>query len=116
MRYLPTIDLWNRGISHAVRTGQLKLQRGQWIKCGSKNLSRFVDIKECGTIMAAHWQGTPQATRRRYLDLCEIAQSQSPARQELIRAVMSGSLDDLSATGWRELRKLSNKVEKGCAV
>ena len=119
MRYLPTLNIWNRGISHAVRTGQLKLQRGQWIQCGAnaKHRSRFVRIVG-DTIHAAHWEGSPSATKRRYQTLCEIAanEERGKAHWELCEAVAAGSLDGLSPRAWKLLREFSNKVEKGCAV
>ena len=34
MKYLPVINLWANGLTTAVLNGQLKLQCGQWIKCG----------------------------------------------------------------------------------
>lgn len=40
-RYIKAIDVWQYG--DAIRNGQIKLQTGQWIKCGEDNdkLSRF---------------------------------------------------------------------------
>lgn len=70
MRYLPTIDLWNPALNAAVRSGQLKLQSGQWVKCGSEKLSRFVKASST-SIWAVHWQGSGKATLRQYLSLNE---------------------------------------------
>lgn len=75
MRYIKTVDLWNPEISYLVRSGQLKLQKGQWIKCGSDKLSRFVRILYSsggGTIHAAHWNGSSKARQERFKTLCEL--------------------------------------------
>jgi hypothetical protein len=42
MKYLPTIDLWNPGMTEALYSGALKLQRGQWVRCGQAAPSRFI--------------------------------------------------------------------------
>lgn len=40
MKYIKAIDVWAYG--EAIRTGQIKLQSGQWIKLGNDGqLSRF---------------------------------------------------------------------------
>lgn len=56
MRYLPTIDLWNPALAAAVRTGQLKLQPGQWVRCGSPKPSRFVKASRT-SVWAVHPEG-----------------------------------------------------------
>jgi hypothetical protein len=69
MKYLPTLDLWNHSIQSAILNGQIKLQCGQWVKCGSGKPSRFV--KSTGrSLWVAHPQGTPAKTRERFLSLC----------------------------------------------
>jgi len=73
MKYLPTIDLWNPAFNHAVRTGQLKLQTGQWVKCGNEKKSRFVSLREGGTIWASHWQGDSKSTNERFKALLEAS-------------------------------------------
>jgi len=72
MRYVKAIDLWNPENSNLVRSGKLLLQKGQWIKCGSDHLSRFVRILPCGTIHAAHWNGSGKARQERFKTLCGI--------------------------------------------
>lgn len=71
MRYIPTVNIWNRAIHTAVKSGQLKLQRGQWIQCGDGKRSRWVGIKSNGVMWAAHWQGDSKSTNRRFKTLCE---------------------------------------------
>lgn len=68
MKYLKTIDLWNPETEAAVLSGALKLQAGQWVKCGGDKLSRYV--KNTGrSLWVAHWQGTPAASQARFRDL-----------------------------------------------
>ena len=57
MMYLPTVDLWNTATGNAVRSGQIKLQVGQWVRCGSVHLSRFVKVTDSGSIWAVHPRG-----------------------------------------------------------
>jgi hypothetical protein len=74
MKYLLTIDLWNPAVNYAVRTGQLKLQTGQWVKCGNEKKSRFVCVKpKSGTIWASHWQGDSKSTNERFKTLLEAS-------------------------------------------
>jgi hypothetical protein len=68
MRYLPTVDLWNPETQLRILSGKLKLQAGQWVKCGGGKPSRFV--RTTGTsLWVAHWQGTAAASRARFRDL-----------------------------------------------
>mgnify|MGYP003655569418 FL=1 len=50
MRYLPVIDLWDAAIYAAIDTGALRLQRGQWVKCGkdASHLSRYYGCRRSG--------------------------------------------------------------------
>ena len=70
MRYIKTVALWDHNTAHMVRTGQLRLQAGQWVRCGQEQPSRFVKIQDSGVIVAAHPQDGN--TRRRFEALCEI--------------------------------------------
>ncbi len=72
MRYTRTIDLWDSATSQAIHSGQLKLQPGQWIRCGSDNLSRFVRITSGGSIHAAHWNGSGKARNKRFQTLLAV--------------------------------------------
>ena len=78
MKFLPTIDLWADGVSTALRTGALKLQRGQWVRCGKGNKpARFVDVRPCGTIWVAHWEGEKDNTNRKFKGLCKIIKNEN---------------------------------------
>ena len=70
MRYTKTVDLWDSNTAHMVRTGQLKLQAGQWVKCGQEKPSRFVKIEDSGVIVAAHPQDGN--TSNRFKTLCKF--------------------------------------------
>jgi len=73
MQYLPTIDLSSNAVMTALAIGQLKLQRGQWIKCnaGDTRPSRYVATRG-GVIYASHWQGSSKETTERFQTLCSI--------------------------------------------
>jgi hypothetical protein len=59
VKYLPTLDLWNPAISAAIRLGNLKLQTGQWVRCGQSQPSRFVAARAGGrSLWVAHPEGT----------------------------------------------------------
>lgn len=75
MKYQKTIDLWNPTISQAVHNGTMKLQRGQWVKCGEGALSRFVQRMQSGTLWVSHWQGSPSSTRNRFLEMTLIVKN-----------------------------------------
>jgi len=55
MKYLPTIDLWAAGMTEALYSGALRLQRGQWVRCGQAKPSRFVRATR-SSIWAVHPQ------------------------------------------------------------
>lgn len=59
MKYIKAIDVWTYGA--AIRSGQIRLQKGQWIKCGPDSRpSRFHSVKKNGIIVAFHY---PNATK-----------------------------------------------------
>ena len=65
MRYLPTVQLWDNGMTTALTRGQLRLQTGQWVKCGRHaKPSRFVGVTASGTIWAAHWHPHREQNRQ----------------------------------------------------
>jgi hypothetical protein len=68
MQYLPTVDLTNRAIHEAVRTGQIKLLSGQWIKVNRDSKpSRFVTVRGNGaSIWAVHPEGKRGVTLPRF--------------------------------------------------
>ena len=68
MKFLPVIDLWKSGIQEAIQRGNLKLQRGQWIKCGNDKPSRYFGLSKGGCIWAIH--PSPEQTER-FNDLCK---------------------------------------------
>jgi len=66
MKFTKTINLNAEGIQDALRSGALKLQRGQWVRCGEGKPSRFVGFVG-QNIWAIHWQ--PQQAER-FSDAC----------------------------------------------
>jgi len=65
MKYLPTLNLWDPAVGTAVATGRLRLQPGQWVRCGDQKPSRIVrDAGPAGrlSIWAVHPQ--PQQYQR----------------------------------------------------
>ena len=72
MKYLPTVDLWSPGMITALRSKQLRLQKGQWVYCGRKDhKSRYVGVNANGTIWAAHWSGSGKASNKRFHTLSQ---------------------------------------------
>lgn len=67
MKYLPTLDLWAPGMTEALYSGALRLQRGQWVRCGQERPSRFVRATP-----ASIWAIHPQPGQaRQFLSVCE---------------------------------------------
>ena len=63
MRYTKTLNVWAEGVQEAIASGAIKLQRGQWLRCGVDNKPcRFVAVTAGGTLHVVHWQGTPART------------------------------------------------------
>ena len=78
MKYLPTIDLWDSATQQAVISGKIRLQAGQWVSCGGGKPSRFV--KTTGrSLWVSHPQGSPQATRDRFMSLLDASKKTSRA-------------------------------------
>jgi len=68
MTYLPELNLWSPGIAQAIRSGQLKIQRGQWLRCGNNpHPCRFVGLTPGGTLHVVHWRGSKAATNAHFL-------------------------------------------------
>ena len=69
MQYLPTVDLWSPAINAAVRTGQLRLLPGQWVRCGQSRPSRWVGVTRGGSLWAVHPHGAAGVSNARFSDL-----------------------------------------------
>ena len=69
-KFLPTVNLWNPTIDAALRSGQLKLQRGQWVHCGTFSdgtgcKSRFLEVtKGGGTIRCVDGGDTKEVSAK----------------------------------------------------
>jgi len=70
-KYTKAVNLWDESVIASIEAGHLKLQRGQWVQCGSDNLSRLVGItlkdKKIWHIHAIHYP--------RVKNFCEYVQS-----------------------------------------
>lgn len=81
--YLPTVDLWDAKTQRSVVSGELKLRRGQWVKCGDKTLSRFVCVHG-GGLWVVHPEGNPEGKRRittkRFSEICDAASGRALAK------------------------------------
>ena len=74
MKYLPLIDLHSPGVEAAIRLGRLRLQVGQWVRCGKEgNPSRFVGVVP-GSLWVAHCDGGlgSGSTKRTFPRLVEV--------------------------------------------
>jgi len=56
MRFQSTIDLWADGVIDALHSGALRLQPGQWVRCGNARASRFAGVTP-RSIVATHPRG-----------------------------------------------------------
>lgn len=80
-RFIPAPDLWNPDTRAALDSGALRLQPGQWIKCGPGPLSRFYSHNPAtGHVTAFHGSGA-WATRklRAYVEAVRQAERQREA-------------------------------------
>ena len=68
MKFQKTINLWKEGVQDKIRTGEIKIQRGQWCVCGANSKRcRFVSVNANGIFNVVHWQGTPAATQSMFM-------------------------------------------------
>mgnify|MGYP001284670062 CR=1 FL=1 len=68
MRFTKTLDLWAPGIQESIQSGEIKLQRGQWCRCGTQGTRcRYVGQLGRG-LWVTHWQGSPTATNDKFID------------------------------------------------
>ena len=68
MKYLKTLNIWENSTVNAIVNGQIKLQVGQWLTCGTNNTKkcRFVRISKGGLLHVVHWQGTSKNTTKKF--------------------------------------------------
>ena len=101
MKFLPTINVWNTGITDAILSGQLKLQCGQWITCGSGTKSRFISC-DGRSINAVHG-GTIKQVNERFKARLE-AKRKAEKFQALVDDVRKAekALQDFKQNEWRK--------------
>ena len=61
MKYLKTLNVWDYSIQEAIKSGQIKIQVGQWLLCGNGRKSRYVSHTK-HSMNVVHWQGSAKAT------------------------------------------------------
>ena len=71
MKYLPVINVWANGLTTAVLNGQLKLQCGQWIKCG-QDTQKSIYIGTNGRSIDAVHGGSDKEVLAKYKHRIEI--------------------------------------------
>lgn len=73
MKFQKSVNVWADGVTTAISSGTLKLQRGQWVRCGENatHPARFVGVTAGGSIWIAHWQGNSADTVKRFNAMCE---------------------------------------------
>lgn len=70
MKFLPVINLWDRAIHAAIKSGQLKLQRGQYVSCGGKPYSRWIGTNGV-TLECVHGANNKEVNKR-FISRCNI--------------------------------------------
>ncbi len=69
MKYMTTLNVWDQSIKKAIETGQLKLQRGQWLRCGTNGKRcRYIGLLKDKSIWVTHWQGSSEKTNAGFLN------------------------------------------------
>ena len=82
MRYIATLDIWKPSIQDAIKSGQIKLQRGQWLRCGnSKHRCRYVGLLGDRSIWVTHWMGSSRGTNLKFLDAVKAYTGRSANRR-----------------------------------
>jgi len=79
MKFVPTVNMWDPAISVLVRDGRLKLQVGQWIRCGNEKRSRIVTITRRGTVWAIHPYEKKGAQYKQWLEIVRALREQPKA-------------------------------------
>ena len=68
MRFKKAFNVWEPGVQDSIMNGTLKLQRGQWVRCGDSKPSRFVRVGGA-SIWLIHY--SPEQTEN-FLKLCDF--------------------------------------------
>jgi hypothetical protein len=67
MKFQKSINIWADGVQDQIRTGKLKVQRGQWMRCGTQGKPcRFVSCNG-RTFSIVHWQGSSKRTQAAFM-------------------------------------------------
>jgi hypothetical protein len=75
MKYSKVLNLWQEGVQEDIVSGQIKLQRGQWLRCGeSDKPCRYVGLSRSNSIWVTHWQGNSKATLEKFMSAAVLQQ------------------------------------------
>ena len=55
VKFIPIINVWEAGVQNSIIDGVLRLQRGQWVRCGDSRPSRFVRVTRGSSIWLIHY-------------------------------------------------------------
>ena len=73
MKYVKKMNIWDQDVQAGILAGQIKLQRGQWLMCGTVGRPcRYVG-NNGRTIDVVHWQGSTSATNDLFKRRIDIA-------------------------------------------
>lgn len=66
MKFRKAINIYEGDRLQRLEDGRLKLQVGQWIRCGQGPCSRWCGVTNSGTLVAAHPQGKEGVTNEHF--------------------------------------------------
>lgn len=90
-KFIKTPNLWDLETAQAIESGELVLQVGQWVKCGSDGVvSRFVSFRN-GVYNVIHQNNRQNFMKRfKFIALCERANRENwtiEKRRESIKLI-----------------------------
>lgn len=77
MKFVKSINVWEAGVQNSIIDGTLKLQRGQWVRCGDSKPSRFVKATLGSSIWLIHYSEN-QASN--FVDICKLVNTKTTQR------------------------------------
>ena len=69
VKFIPIINVWEAGVQNSIMDGVLRLQVGQWVRCGDSSPSRFVKATR-GSLWVVHGG---ESMSRRFAEMCSHA-------------------------------------------
>lgn len=71
MKFIKTVDLWDAEVTTKIESGELVLQRGQWVTCGGGQKSRFVMFNPASKVYTVAHGPNAKAVNQRFRCLVE---------------------------------------------